>query len=531
LGAACTVVAGTVLADASPSSAAAAATTGTARITTIAGGGTTTAITDGVASLSATLGLPLSAVFDSHGNVVFADQNNNVIRVAAASTGTFYGHAMTSGHIYTIVGNGVDGDIGDGSNRPLTTAELSDPNGVAIDSLGDVAITDSGNDAVRFVAAVGGLRYGQEMTAGEIYTIAGGGQEGDITPGGSTFSAGLTSPDGVAFDAQGDVIVADTGNDIIRIIPAVSRTIFGMAVQPGRIYTIAGNTVFGFTGNAGGIPGTSAELSLDTFNGVAVDARGDVAFSDVDNSVVRLVAATAGTYQGRAVKAGDIYTIAGNGIEGLKGTKVAATTVELDTPQGVAFDAAGNLFISDSANNLIRVVVAATGTYDGMPVKEGDIYTVVGTGATGDTGNGGLATAAATHAPAGVRVGTAGRLVIADSGNDGNGLIREITGTLAPPPTVSTVKPASGPTTGDKKVTITGANLSNTTAVYFGARPASNLMVKSDKKVVAYSPAGTVGKVLVRVYSTSGVSVASLAGSYTYTVVAAKKHGHRHKAS
>ena len=523
-----TVIAAMVLVGASPVSA--ATTPGSARITTVAGGGKTTAITDGVASLSATLGQPLSAAYDSHGNMVFPDANNNVIRVVAAATGKFYGQAMTAGHIYTIIGNGVDGDIGDGSSRPLTTAELSDPNGIAIDSLGDIVITDSGNDAVRLVAAVGGFRYGQDMTAGEIYTIAGGGEEGDITPGGSTFSAGLTSPDGVAFDAQGDVIVADTGNDIIRIIPAVARTVFGMAVEPGRIYTIAGNTVYGFTGNAGGVPGPDAELSLDTFNGVAVDARGDAVFSDVDNQVVRLVAASTGTYEGRAVKAGDIYTIAGNGVEALKGDKGPATSAELDTPQGLAIDAAGDLFITDSANNLIRVVPAATGTYDGMAVKAGDIYTIAGTGASLDTGNGALATAAGINNPSGVSVGSAGRLLIVDSGNDGNGLIREITGTLPPPPAVTDVKPATGATTGHKRVVIMGTNLSNAAAVYFGARP-SSFTAKSDKKIVAYSPAATAGRVIIRVYTTSGVSDATMAASYTYQVAAAvKKHQHRHKA-
>ena len=208
------VVAASTLIGVSPSSAAIAP--GSDVITTAVGGGGNPAITSGMASSSASLGSPLDAAFDAQGNVVFADQNNNVIRVAAASTGTFYGRPMVAGHLYTIVGNGVAGDIGDGSSKPLTTAELSGPNGVAVDAQGDIAITDSGNDAVRLVAATGGFRYGQEMTAGEIFTIAGGGQEGQITPGGSVFSAGFTVPDGVVFDAQGDVIVADTGNDILR---------------------------------------------------------------------------------------------------------------------------------------------------------------------------------------------------------------------------------------------------------------------------------------------------------------------------
>ena len=122
---ACSVVAGASLLAVAPS--AEAATAGRGAVTTIVGGGATVSIANGTPTLAASLGSPVSAVFDAQGNVVFADQDNNVVRVAAESTGTFYGHAMTAGHLYTIVGNGVAGDIGDGSSTPLTSAELSGP--------------------------------------------------------------------------------------------------------------------------------------------------------------------------------------------------------------------------------------------------------------------------------------------------------------------------------------------------------------------------------------------------------------------
>ena len=505
---ACSVVVAASLIAASPS--AGAATAGPAGVSTIVGGGGTTALTSGISSLTASLGSPLSAVFDAQGNVVFADQDNNVVRVAAQSTGTFYGHAMTAGRLYTIVGNGVAGDIGDGSSKPLTTAELSGPSAVAIDAQGDMAITDTNDDAVRFVAAVGGVRYGQVMTAGEIFTVAGGGQEGNITPGGSASSAGLTGPDGVAFDAEGDLIVADTGNDLIRFIPAVARTVFGMAVQPGHIYTIAGNMNYGYTGDGG--LGSSAELQLDTFNGVAVDANGDALFSDVDNQVVRLVAAATGTAFGRSVIAGHIYTIAGNGTEGFKGDKKPATKAWLDTPQGLAVDAAGDLFISDSANNLIRLVPSVTGHYDGMAVKADDIYTIAGSAA------------GPFNSPAGVSVGANGDLLVADNGDN---VIREITGTPPSQPTVTAIKPTSGPSSGDRKVTISGTDLSGTTAVLFGSRPATTFTVRSAKKIIAYSPVGTLGTVIIRVYSPTGVSVATSPDTYTYDVAATTKHKRR----
>jgi hypothetical protein len=336
------------------------------------------------------------------------------------------------------------------------------------------------------------------------------------------FSAGLTGPDGVAFDPQGDIVVADTGNDLIRFIPAVARTVFGMAVQPGHIYTIAGNTNYGYTGNGG--PGPAAQLQLDTFNGVAADAKGDVIFSDVDNQVVRLIAASTGTAMGHAVKAGDIYTIAGDGNEGLKGNKGLATEAWLDTPQGVAVDAAGDLFISDSANNMIRLVPAAKGNYAGMAVKAGYIYTIAGNGNPGSSGNGGPATAATLNDPAGVSVGPSGHLLVADNGNNA---IREMTGSAPPPPSVRMLKPASGPTSGDRKVTIVGAGLSGATNVMFGSRPALSFTVRSAKKIIAYSPAATLGKVTVRVFSPSGVNTVTPSDSYTYMVASASKHGRR----
>ena len=259
-----------------------------------------------------------------------------------------------------------------------------------------------------------------------MYAIAGEG--GGIYNGEQASSAGLSSPDGVAFDADGNLVIADTGNDDIRFLPAQNGVFFGQSMTAGFIYIIAGNGNYGYTGD--GAPAVHAELAMDTFNGVAVDPRGDVVFSDVDNNVVRLVAASNGTYLGHSLRVGDIYTIAGDGNPngGSKGDKKPATAAELYLPNGVAVDATGNLFISDSGNNKIRFVAVAKGRYDGMKVKAGDIYTIVGTGATGYAGNGTAAKAAKLNAPAGVSVAPSGHLLVTDNGNN---VIRELTGTVA----------------------------------------------------------------------------------------------------
>ena len=395
--------------------------------------------------------------------------------------------------------------------------EFSDPNGVAIDPEGDIAFTDTGNNAVRLLAEASGPRFGVSLTAGRMYTIAGEG--GSVSNGEQASSAGLSSPDGLAFDAHGDLIIADTGDDDLRFLPAQNGVFFGQVMPAGSIYIIAGNGTYGYSGD--GAPAVNAELAMDTFDGVAVDPRGDVVFADVDNNVVRLVAASNGTYMGRAVKAGDIYTIAGNGnpTGGFKGDKKPAIKAELDLPNGVAVDAAGNVFISDSANNRIRFVAAAKGKYDGIPVKAGHIYTIAGDGIAGYSGNGRPATSAALNGPAGVSVGPSGRVLFADNGND---VIRGVTGTALAAsgvPSTTAVKPASGPTTGGRKVNIVGTGLAGVTEVWFGSRQGTNVIVRSDKRVVAHSPAAPAGTVVVKVVSPSGVTVA---GSYTYVVKAAR---------
>jgi NHL repeat-containing protein len=139
---------------------------------------------------------------------------NRRIRVAAASTGSFYGQAMTAGDIYTVAGDGTQGLSGDGG--PATSAELLDPQGVAVDSAGNLVIADARNNRVRVAAASTGSFYGQPMSAGDIYTVAGDGTGGFSGDGGPAANAGLNSPLGVAVDAAGDLVIADFADNRIR---------------------------------------------------------------------------------------------------------------------------------------------------------------------------------------------------------------------------------------------------------------------------------------------------------------------------
>jgi hypothetical protein len=361
-------------------------------------------------ALHAQFSSPMGVVTDGAGNRVIADQFNRQIWVAAVTTGTFYGQAMTAGDIYVIAGNGTGGFSGDGG--PATRAQLSFPQGVAVDGAGNVVITV--NSRVRVVAARTGTFYGRPMTAGDIYTLAGNGIVGFSGDGGPARSAELNEPDGVAVDGAGNLMIADTINSRVRVVAARTGTFYGRAMTAGDIYTVAGNGTQGFSGDGG--PATSAELRIP--RDVTVDSAGNLVIADTINSRVRVVAARTGTFYGQPMTAGDIYTVAGNGIFGFSGDGGPATSAALNEPGGVAVDGAGNLVIADTINSRVRVVAASTGMFYGRAMTAGDIYTVAGNGIVGFSGDGGPGTTAGLAGPFAVAVDGAGNLVIADTGNE-----------------------------------------------------------------------------------------------------------------
>ena len=183
-------------------------------IYTVAGAGTS-GLGDGGPAITAEV-QPAGLALDAAGNVVIADGNGR-IRVIAVTTGTFYGQAMTANDIYSVAGGGTSGP-GDGG--PATAAELTEPHGVAVDSHGNVVLTDLGfadvvNPSVRVVAAATGAFYGQAMHAGDIYTVAGGNPAGFSGDGGPATGARLSSPVAVAADGA-NLLIADSKNNRIR---------------------------------------------------------------------------------------------------------------------------------------------------------------------------------------------------------------------------------------------------------------------------------------------------------------------------
>ena len=335
--------------------------------------------------------------------------------------------AATPSDISTVAGNGSAGCSGDGSLA--TSADLSFPSGVGVDSSGNLVIADTDNNRVSVVAETSGTFYGVAMTAGDMYTVAGqaavctGGYSGD---GGLATSAQLDFPYDVAVDGSGNLVIADVANNRVRVVAETSGTFYGVAMTAGDIYTVAGNGTGGYSGDGG--PAVSAELFDPA--GVAVDGSGNLVIADALNDRVRVVAETSGTFYGVAMTAGDIYTVAGSGTGGQSGDGGPATSAGLNYPQGVAVDGSGNLVIADADNNRVRVVAETSGTFYGVAMTAGDIYTVAGIGTGGSSGDGGPATSAELNFPSRVAVDGSGNLVIADTDNNRVRVVAASTGTF-----------------------------------------------------------------------------------------------------
>jgi len=290
------------------------------KISTFAGTGSSGFSGDGGPATSAELYLPIGVTVDSYGNLYIADFFNNRVRKVIRSTGK----------IITIAGNGTSGYSGDGG--PATSAELNSPTGVTVDNLGNVYIADFYENRVRKVNA-----------AGIISTFAGNGTAGFSGDGGPATSAELNSPSVVALDGSGNVYIADTHNNRIRIVNSA-----------GTINTFAGNGTAGFSGDGG--LATAAEMINPT--GVAVDILGNVYIADLDNNRIREVYAGGSMFYtpGVIYQPGNIYTIAGTGSAGFSGDGGLSVSAKLNSPYGITVDASFNLYIPDYDNARIREI-------------------------------------------------------------------------------------------------------------------------------------------------------------------------------
>lgn len=330
------------------------------------------------------------------GTVYVSNTGANVVAALAGGNTTAFAGQLTA-----------YGEHGDGG--AATRASVYHPGGIAVDANGDVFIADNGDNVIR------------EVTPdGVIHRYAGTGIGGLGFAGPSGFPATLSSlyhPQDVAVNAAGDVFIADTDNNrVVEVTPA------------GREFLVAGTGRVGYSGDGG--PAVHARLNTPT--GVAVDAQGNLYIADSGNNVIRRVDAKTGIITTVAGNYAD--TVANGGVGGYSGDGGPATSAQLNDPQGVAVDGAGDLFIADTFNNAIREVT-----------PDGTISTVVNSSvggaipAAGPESSGAVPTASGLNTPYAVAVDpSTSTLYIADTGNDE---VAEVLG-LAQPGT------AAGPTAG-----------------------------------------------------------------------------------
>ncbi len=323
---------------------------------------------------NARFSFPSGVAVDSAGNVYVADAWNDTIR-----------KITPGGVVSTLAGLGESSGSDDG---PGSAARFAGPSDVAVDSVGNVYVADSGNHTIRkitpegAVSTLAGLAYqGHAPSTYEPYTFTTlAGYAGYGSADGTGNAARFTGPSGVAMDSAGNAYVADKDNHTIRKVTSA-----------GVVTTLAG-----LAGSAGSVDGTGITARFNQPQGVAVDSVGNVYVADEGNNTIRKV-----------TPAGVVTTLAGlaDAAGSADGTGGAA---RFYAPSGVAVDSAGNIYVADGGNSTIRKVT-----------PEGVVTTLAGRAEPGAPARNVDGTGAAAHFshPDGVAVDSAGNVYVADTLN------------------------------------------------------------------------------------------------------------------
>ncbi|MDR3725650.1 MAG: FG-GAP-like repeat-containing protein, partial [Terracidiphilus sp.] len=442
---------------------------GTEIISTVAGSGFAGYAGDGTSAINAALNAPSGVSFDRSGNLLIADTSNNAIRKVTNATG----------FITTLAGDssGIAGNAGDGG--PATSARLNAPTAVAVDSTGNVYIADSLNALIRKVNASnqsistfagdgsictpvngdGGLAASAgfckptgvvvdsssnvyiadsnsqrirvvtspalpmtAVTAAPVFTAA-----ASTYPNPQTVTVSAATPGAsiyITMDGSTPTALSPGYNGPINVSGNV--TIQALSIAPGYLpsapvtaqYTISSppvsviSTIAGDGVNASsGLGGPAVNAEFGYLQGLTRDAAGNLYLSDIVNNEVLTISAQTGA----------ITLVAGNGTSGYSGDGALATNASLNYPSGLAVDPAGNVYIADSSNCVIRLVTASSGA----------ISTFAGSGQCGYAGDGSAATAAQLNYPSGVALDSAGNLYIADGINSAVRMVTASTGVIS----------------------------------------------------------------------------------------------------
>jgi len=343
-------------------------------IITVVGGGVGDLLDGNLATSGQPSGMT-GVTVDTAGILYFAESTTNRVR-----------RVSLEGIVTTIAGNGTQGYSGDGG--PAINAELNYPWGLAVDRVGNLYITDTNNGRIRKVA-----------TNGIITTVAGGG----ATPpadGVAATSAKLNQPTSIALDNAGNLYIV--GNDY---------RVFKVSANSAMITTLAGGGT-SYPGDGG----LATKAQLNTSLSVAADGAGNVYVAEIVGYRIRRVSAS-----------GIITTVAGNGVISYSGDGGPAVAAQLNGPDAVAVDSAGNVYIADANNNRIR------------KVSTGGFITTIAGGGTAFPGDGGPATNASLSTPIGLAVDSVGNLYIAVWGYDPTGRVEAAIHKVSPGGIITTV--------------------------------------------------------------------------------------------
>lgn len=286
-------------------------TAATGIITTIAGSDTYGYSGDGGPAVNALLKNPYGVCVDGSGNV-YITTSNSVRKITAAT-----------GIITTIAGIGTSGYSGDGG--PATAASFNNPEGICVDAAGNLYIADFQNSRIRKITAATGI----------VTTIGGIGSTSYSGDGGPAVNAGIPYPVSVCVDHAGNVYETEVNSNVTCRVRKISQT-------TGIITTVAGKSAYAYSGDGG--PAVNASLFDPT--GICVDPGGNLYIAEYDDSRIREVDAVTGI----------ITTIAGTGTNGYSGDGGQATSAQFNNPMGICMDAAGNLYVADNQNVVVRKI-------------------------------------------------------------------------------------------------------------------------------------------------------------------------------
>lgn len=348
-------------------------------ITTYAGTGASGFFGNGGPADKALMIGPICVALNATDDLFISDPENLDVRKVLGSSQV----------ISTYAGTGKAGYSGDG--QLAMKAEFNGPEGCATDASGNLYLVDTGNNVIRKISAATGV-ITTVVGNGDFAGTGNGGFSGD---GGPALQAELNHPFSVAVDGAGNLYVSDVMNERIRKVSAAS----------GVITTIAGSD--GVIAEGGPYPGdgkAAVDAALANPTGIAVDSIGNLYFADSNHNAIREVNASTGV----------ISTVAGNGTPGYSGDGGPASKALLSVPVGVTFDRAGDLYIADSGNSVVRKVTMSTGV----------IQSVVGNGKEGYSGDGGSATNAELKSVYQVAFDSKGNMYIPDPSS---GVVRKVT--------------------------------------------------------------------------------------------------------